>query len=137
MRHRDLRQALEFPIAELGMLALQDALRCRPAQPLVRAVHLRQQRDVGGRVFGGEPLPPIDLRLHFPGPGMRSNQPRNLRQAQPGDLAQVGPDRAPLLLPLLLVLLVDQHLFDPDVYLRAALTAELDARAGFQKVVDL
>ena len=77
MRHRDLRQPREFPIAELGILALQDASRCRPAQPLVRAVHLRQQRDVG------------------------------------------------------------RHFFDPDVHLRAALRAELDPRAGLQKLVDL
>jgi hypothetical protein len=26
-----------------------------------------RQRDFGGRVFRGEPLPPIDLRLHSPG----------------------------------------------------------------------
>jgi hypothetical protein len=93
MRHRDFRQPREFAVAEFGMFALQDTLRGRPAQTLVRAIHLRQQRSVGGRVFGGEPLPPIDLRLHFPGLSMRSNQPRNLRQAQAGDLAQVGADR--------------------------------------------
>jgi hypothetical protein len=81
MSHRDPGQPREFPIAELGILALQDALRCRPAQPLVCAVHLRQQRNVAGRVFGSEPLPPIDLRLHFSGLSMRSNQSRNLRQA--------------------------------------------------------
>ncbi len=108
-----------------------------PLKPLVCAVYLRQQRDVGGRVLGGEPLPPIALRLYFPGLGMRPNQPRDLRQAQPGDLAQVRPDRTSLLLPLLLVFLVDQHLFDPGVHLRAALTAELDPRAGLQKLADL
>jgi hypothetical protein len=100
--HRDLRQPREFPVTELGILVLQDALGCRPAQPLVRAVHLRQQRNVGGRIFGSEPLPPIDLCPHFPGLSTRSNQSRNLRQAQPGDLAQVRPDRSPLLPPLLL-----------------------------------
>jgi hypothetical protein len=103
----------------------------------VRAIHLRQQGDVGGCVLGGEPLPSIDRRLHFPGLGIGSNQPRDLRQAQAGDFAQVRPDGASLLPSLLMVLLVDQHLFDPVVHLCAALPAELDPRAALQKLVDL
>jgi len=55
----------------------------------------------------------------------------------PGDLAQVGADRAALLPPLLLIFLVDKHFFDPGVHLCAALPGELDPRARLQKLVDL
>ena len=137
MRHPDLCQSREFPVAEFGTLALQDVSRGRPAQPLVRAIHLRQQRYIGGRVLDGEPLPPIDLRLYSPGPRMCPNQPRDLRHAQAPDLAQVRSDRPFLLFPLLLIFLANQHLFDPAVNLRATFSAELDLRAGLQKLVDL
>ena len=108
-----------------------------PAQPFVRTVHLRQKGDIGRRILGSEALPAIRLRLHFSGLSVRPNQPRNLRHAQSGDLAQIRSDRASLLLPLLMILLLDKHLFDPVVNLSTVLPAELDLRAGLQELVDL
>ena len=137
MRYRDLRQATEFPVAEFAMRSPQNASRRRPAQPLVRAVHLRQQRDVVGSVLDSETLPPIDSCFHFPGLRMRSNQSRDLRHAQPGDLAQVRSNRSFFLLSPLLIFLADEHLLDPAVNFRSALPAEFDPRTALQELVDL
>ena len=54
MRHRDPRQPHKFCLAELLLLALQDAPRGRPAQALVRAIHFRQQHDIGLAVLRAE-----------------------------------------------------------------------------------
>src|SRR6202040_1150705 len=96
MGYRDPRQSREFLLAELLMLALQDALRGRPTQALVRPIHFGQKHDVCRAVLLREAAPPEWLGLHFPGLHVLPRQPRDLRQAPPGGLAQIRWDRSPL-----------------------------------------
>ena len=57
VRHGDLRQPLIAGFGEFVILPVQDLLRSRSAQRLVRLIHCRQQRDIGRCVTGREALP--------------------------------------------------------------------------------
>ena len=75
--------------------------------------------------------------LRPPRSRIRPDQTRDLRQAQPRHLAQVGADR-PSLLPLQTrILLMHQHPLHPAVYFGTALSSKLDPLAGLQKLPDL
>ena len=72
VRHRDLRQPLIPPVAEIVEFPLQDLLRRRTAQCLVGLIHARQQFDVSSAVPAGKPMPPIRLWLALPRPSLYS-----------------------------------------------------------------
>ena len=106
----------------------------RPAQCFVRLVDRGQQLDVGPRVALRETPPPIDCRLDPPAGHVASDQPRDLRPAQPGHLLDVAPHQAAGCLALLGVpLLLDQNLLRPSVKLLAILGFKLDFLASLDK----
>src|SRR5580658_9144228 len=98
MRHRDSRQRPKLLFAELLVLPFENAQRGRSAQPLVRAVHLGQQRDVPFGVFAREPPPLGEPQGHMAGALVLPDKPCHLRSAQPGDLLHVSADCSPVLL---------------------------------------
>ena len=79
------------------------------------------------------------VRAQFDGSGrlVHLDQPRRLRQTQSAHLAQVGADRATLLLALSRILLRDKQSLRPRVFFGAALSGKFDAIAQFQKLADL
>ena len=119
------------------MLALQNALCRRAAQPLVRPVHLGQQRDIPVGVPSRERVPAIGLGLYFAALAVLGDEPRDLRQAEARHLAQVTAHRAALLLAQPRVLLRHQHTLGKGVNLGAALAGKFHAFAQLQKSADL
>jgi hypothetical protein len=137
MRHRDSRQPRILGFAELFLLPFQNVHRRRPAQPMVRPIQFRQQRDVLAAVLARKPPPPVRRRDHHsPGPVL-PDQPRHLRQAQSGYLAQVGSHHSPPFFVLHGVLLSHQHALHPSVPLLPLLPLEGDPLAAFQELLDL
>jgi hypothetical protein len=115
------------------VLTLQNAPRCRAAQGLVRLVDRGQQLDVGPRVELRETPPPIDRHLDPSAGRVASDQPRELRPAQPGHLLDVAPHQTPRRLALLGVRLPHQHLLHPVVELLATFGLKPDSLAGRHK----
>jgi len=98
VRHRDVRQPLIAGVGECEIIAAEDLLRRRSAQRVVRLVHLRQQRDVGGSVVRGEAPAFASPRSHGSAFGIVSEQASYLRPAQPRHPGYVPPHQS-LLLP--------------------------------------
>lgn len=106
----------------------------RPTQPLMGAIHLGQQGDVGLAVAPHKAMAPIGAGSDLARLPVLPNQPGHLRLAQARHLAEIGPDHPALLLAPAAVLLVDQHPLHPSIDFLAALPAALDLLAGSKKL---
>src|ERR1700733_2030439 len=137
MRAGDPRQPYESSLAELFVLAPQNVSCGRPAQALVRTIHLGQQHHIPARIGSRKPAPPVLPWFHLSALTVHPDEPRHLRQAPSGHFAHPRPD-GPACLPVLpRVLLRHQHLPRPGVDLRPALSRKLDSSADLQKLLDL
>src|SRR5579885_2635921 len=138
MRYRDPRQARELGFAELLRLALENTHRSWPTEPAVSPIHLGQQLHIPAPVLDPKAMPPVRFGPHHSVLPVLANQPRQLRQAQPGHLAQVGANRpAPLLALFGCVLLSHQHPLYKLVSLGSALARKFDGLVAFEKFLDL
>ncbi len=79
-------------------------------------------------------MAPVGQRFDLPCSTVLPDQSRQLRQAQPGDLAQVGPNQAPMLFALSEVLRLDQRLLQPGIDFASVLSGEPDLLAGAEKL---
>ena len=112
------------------VFAFQDAPRRRTAQRLVSLIDRGKQLDVGPCVATRETPPPIDRHLHPPAGRVASDQPRNLRPAQPGHLLDLAQYQAPRRLAQLRVLLPDQNPFYSAINLLPVLALKPDLLAA-------
>lgn len=64
VRYRDGREPLITLTAVVVKFAVQNFLRCRPAQNLMRFVHLGQQLDIRRRVVARKPVSPVAPLAH-------------------------------------------------------------------------
>ena len=103
----------------------------------MRLVHARQQLDVGCRVPADEPVPPIAALLHHPALVVPPDQPRHLRPAQTGHLAQVLPQHSLGFARLPAVFLLHQGQRHPLVNLLPFACFKSEFFTGFQKRPDL
>jgi hypothetical protein len=112
--------------AELLVLPFEYVYGGRPAEPVVGAIHLRQQRYVPPRVFGRKTSSSICHGCDDALLPVLANQPRHLWQAQSRDFAEVSANRSTLLLALCGVLLRHQHALHEAVQFGPVLARELD-----------
>jgi hypothetical protein len=91
VRYRDGSEPLIPLTAVVVKLAVQNFLRRRPAQDLVRFVHLGQQLDIRRRVVARKPVSPVAPLAHPPTLFVTADQTRHLRSAQSCHLADVSP----------------------------------------------
>ena len=115
VRHRDLAQPRVGRVALHLVGAAEQVLHRGARQGLVRLVGPRQQLHVGRRVAAGEHRVARLLALHPALAHPLSHQPRRLRAAQPGGLAQEPPHSPLVRLGQLPVLVHRQDLFHVGV----------------------
>jgi hypothetical protein len=100
-------------------------------------IHAGQQFHILGGIALGKAMPLVDRDLDFAALLIALDQARYLSSAQPGHLLQVPSQQAAHFSPLLLVLVMHQHLLYPAVDLLSCFSLEPDPFAGFQKRSDL
>src|SRR5205807_207712 len=90
MSHRDRRQPLEFKLAILLILALQDVPCGRAAQVFMRLIHTRQQLDIGTRIALGKTVSLVIEANDLSPVQVASDQSRHLRSASPRHLGDIA-----------------------------------------------
>ena len=135
--HRDPRQPLIALLAEVVELALQDLLRGRSAERLVRFIHAHQQRHVLAAVYRRETVAPAVFNPHFSILPVPADQTRDLRAAQPRHLLHISPYQTTRRTPQFVPGLLPQTPAHPSVNLLLFLAFEVYCPTGFQKSPDL
>jgi len=126
----DVGQPLELSLAVDLKLALENRPRRWPGERLVGLVDLGQQLDIGLRVTQREAMPAAGGHPHLAAGLVASNQPRNLRPAQPRHLLKVAPQQTASRLALPGIAVLDQHRLHPAVHLFTVFALKAQTVAG-------
>src|ERR1019366_404829 len=136
MRRRNLRQVGILALAEDLPLPFYDSAGRRPTELLVSPIHFDQQLQILTRVFDRKSLPWTAPHGEFASGVVAPDQARNLRHAQPAQLAEQGSHPTALLLAQSEVLLLHQRGHDPLVNSAPALAGKIDLRTGLKEIIN-
>src|ERR1039457_5137475 len=136
MRRRNLRQVGILALAEDLPLPFYDSAGRRPTELLVSPIHFDQQLQILTRVFDRKSLPWTAPHGEFASGVVAPDQARNLRHAQPAQVAEQGSHPTALLLAQSEVLLLHQRGHDPLVNSAPALAGKIDLRTGLKEIIN-